>query len=60
MHCSSSSEMMGNIELVPEVDVKLLKPLLSEEIVDQLLHKYMATLQVSNILIALLECKIYQ
>ncbi|XP_077347999.1 exocyst complex component 3 isoform X2 [Lithobates pipiens] len=44
-----SSEMMGNIELVPEVDVKLLKPLLTEEIVDQLLHKYMATLQ-SNII----------
>ncbi|KAM5158413.1 exocyst complex component 3 [Mantella aurantiaca] len=44
-----SSEMMGNLELVPEVDVKLLKPLLSEEIVDQLLHKYMATLQ-SNII----------
>lgn len=49
MHCSYSSEMMGNIELVPEVDVKLLNPLLSEEIVDQLLHTYMATLQVSNI-----------
>ncbi|XP_018429433.1 PREDICTED: exocyst complex component 3 [Nanorana parkeri] len=44
-----SSEMMGNIELIPEVDVALLKPLLSEEIVDQLLHKYMATLQ-SNII----------
>lgn len=41
-----SSEMMGNAELVPEVDLKSMKPLLSQDVVDQLLHKYMATLQV--------------
>ncbi|XP_072268037.1 exocyst complex component 3 isoform X2 [Pyxicephalus adspersus] len=44
-----SSEMMGNIDLVPEVDVTLLKPLLSVKIVDQLLDKYMATLQFNII-----------
>ncbi|XP_069814291.1 exocyst complex component 3 isoform X1 [Dendropsophus ebraccatus] len=44
-----SSEMMGNADLVPEVDVKTMKPLLSQDVVDQLLHKYMATLQ-SNII----------
>ncbi|KAM9307892.1 exocyst complex component 3 [Gastrophryne carolinensis] len=44
-----SSEMMGNIDLSPEVDVKSMQPLLSQEIVDQLLHKYMATVQ-SNII----------
>ncbi|XP_056376822.1 exocyst complex component 3 [Hyla sarda] len=44
-----SSEMMGNVDLIPEVDVKTMKPLLSQDIVDQLLHKYMATLQ-SNII----------
>ncbi|CAJ0932463.1 unnamed protein product [Ranitomeya imitator] len=45
----NSSEMMGNVDLIPEVDVKTMKPLLSQDVVDQLLHKYMATLQ-SNII----------
>ncbi|CAH2283730.1 exocyst complex component 3 [Pelobates cultripes] len=44
-----SSDMMGNIDLVPEVDVKSVRPLLSQEVVDQLLHMYMATLR-SNII----------
>ncbi|XP_068092751.1 exocyst complex component 3 [Hyperolius riggenbachi] len=44
-----SSEMMGNAELLPEVDIKSMKPLLSQDVVDQLLHMYMATLQ-SNII----------
>ncbi|KAE8597429.1 hypothetical protein XENTR_v10016470 [Xenopus tropicalis] len=44
-----SVEMMGNPELIPEINVKSLKPLLSQDIVDQLLHKYMATLR-SNII----------
>ncbi|KAM4705810.1 exocyst complex component 3 [Rhinophrynus dorsalis] len=44
-----SVEMMGNPELIPEVNVKSMKPLLSQEVVDQLLHTYMATLR-SNII----------
>ncbi|XP_075068950.1 exocyst complex component 3 [Mixophyes fleayi] len=44
-----SSEMMGNVDLIPEVDVKSMSPLLSQKVVDQLLHTYMATLQ-SNII----------
>ncbi|MEE6508312.1 hypothetical protein FKM82_020344 [Ascaphus truei] len=38
-----SSEMMGNKDLAPEVDVKSMTPLLSREVVDQLLHVYMST-----------------
>ncbi|XP_044309193.1 exocyst complex component 3 isoform X1 [Varanus komodoensis] len=44
-----SVEMMGNPELAPEVDVNSLKPLLSEEVVNELLGKYMSTL-TSNII----------
>ncbi|XP_063778865.1 exocyst complex component 3 [Pseudophryne corroboree] len=44
-----SSEMMRNAELIPEVDLKSMSPLLSQKVVDQLLHTYMATLQ-SNII----------
>ncbi|XP_053570369.1 exocyst complex component 3 isoform X2 [Bombina bombina] len=44
-----SSDMMGNIDLIPEVDVKSMKPLLSQEVVDRLLQKYMATFK-SNII----------
>jgi len=40
--------MMGNSELSPEVDVNSLNPLLSQNVVDQLLSKYMSTLTVSN------------
>lgn len=40
--------MMGNSELSPEVDVNLLDALISQNVVDQLLSKYMSTLTVSN------------
>lgn len=40
--------MMGNSELSPEVDVNSLNPLISQNVVDQLLSKYMSTLTVSN------------
>ncbi|NXA09907.1 EXOC3 protein, partial [Sapayoa aenigma] len=41
--------MMGNAELSPEVDVNSLDPLISQNVVDQLLSKYMSTL-TSNII----------
>ncbi|XP_019395577.1 PREDICTED: exocyst complex component 3 [Crocodylus porosus] len=44
-----SEEMMGNLELAPEVDVNCLTPLISQPAVDQLLSKYMSTL-TSNII----------
>ncbi|XP_033025311.1 exocyst complex component 3 [Lacerta agilis] len=44
-----SIEMMGNPELAPEVDVNTLQPLLSQEVVDELLSTYMSTL-TSNII----------
>ncbi|NXX54972.1 EXOC3 protein, partial [Scopus umbretta] len=44
-----STEMMGNSELSPEVDVNSLNPLISQNVVDQLLSKYMSTL-TSNII----------
>lgn len=40
-----SDDMMGSPELAPEVDVNSLQPLLSQDVVDQLLTKYMKTLQ---------------
>lgn len=43
-----SAEMMGNSELAPEVDVNSLDALISQNVVDQLLSKYMSTLTVSN------------
>lgn len=43
-----STEMMGNSELSPEVDVNSLNLLISQDVVDQLLSKYMSTLTVSN------------
>lgn len=39
---------MGNSELSPEVDVNSLDALISQNVVDQLLSKYMSTLTVSN------------
>ncbi|XP_054847999.1 exocyst complex component 3 [Eublepharis macularius] len=44
-----SEEMMGNPELTPEVDVNSLQPLLSQNVVDDLLNTYMSTL-TSNII----------
>ncbi|XP_030060877.1 exocyst complex component 3 [Microcaecilia unicolor] len=44
-----SAEMMGNPELAPEVDVNSLQPLLSNDVINQLLSKYMSTL-TSNII----------
>jgi hypothetical protein len=41
--------MMGNVELAPEVDVSALEPLLSPNIVSELLDTYMSTLTVSRI-----------
>jgi len=43
-----STEMMGNSELSPEVDANSLDLLLSQNVVDQLLSKYMSTLTVSS------------
>uniref|UniRef100_A0A4W3KK81 Exocyst complex component 3 n=2 Tax=Callorhinchus milii TaxID=7868 RepID=A0A4W3KK81_CALMI len=44
-----SPEMMRHPDLVPEVDVSTLQPLLSSEVINQLLGKYMTTL-TSNII----------
>lgn len=40
--------MMGNVELAPEVDVSSLEPLLSPNVVSELLDTYMSTLTVSR------------
>ncbi|XP_034513013.1 exocyst complex component 3 isoform X2 [Ailuropoda melanoleuca] len=45
----TSAEMMGNMELAPEVDVSILEPLLSPDVVSELLDTYMSTL-TSNII----------
>ncbi|XP_066099164.1 exocyst complex component 3 [Saccopteryx bilineata] len=45
----TSTEMMGNVELAPEVDVSTLEPLLSPNVVSGLLDTYMSTL-TSNII----------
>lgn len=45
----TSTEMMGNVELAPEVDVSTLDPLLSPNVVSRLLDTYMSTL-TSNII----------
>lgn len=39
---------MGNVELAPEVDVSALEPLLSPDVVSELLDTYMSTLTVSG------------
>ncbi|XP_058536007.1 exocyst complex component 3 isoform X2 [Ochotona princeps] len=44
-----NAEMMGNPELAPEVDVHTLQPLLSPDVVSELLDTYMSTL-TSNII----------
>ncbi|XP_060103776.1 exocyst complex component 3 [Heteronotia binoei] len=44
-----SEEMMGNPELAPEVDVHSLQPLLSQDVVDDLLNTYMSTLTTNII-----------
>uniref|UniRef100_A0A671DPR4 Exocyst complex component 3 n=1 Tax=Rhinolophus ferrumequinum TaxID=59479 RepID=A0A671DPR4_RHIFE len=43
------TEMMGNVDLAPEVDVIALEPLLSPNVVSELLDTYMSTL-TSNII----------
>lgn len=40
--------MMGNVDLAPEVDVIALEPLLSPNVVSELLDTYMSTLTVSR------------
>ncbi|XP_026558141.1 exocyst complex component 3 isoform X2 [Pseudonaja textilis] len=44
-----SEEMMGNLELAPELEVNFLQPLLSQDVVNELLSTYMSTL-TSNII----------
>ncbi|KAK2117430.1 Exocyst complex component 3 [Saguinus oedipus] len=44
----TSTEMMRNVELAPEVDVGTLEPLLSPHVVSELLDTYMSTLTVSK------------
>ncbi|XP_041040120.1 exocyst complex component 3 isoform X1 [Carcharodon carcharias] len=44
-----SADMMGHPDLAPEVDVKTLEPLLSNDVANMLLSKYMTTL-TSNII----------
>lgn len=46
--CARSAEMMGNAELAPDVDVGALEPLLSPDVVAELLDTYMSTLTVSG------------
>lgn len=41
-----SEEMMGNLELAPELEVNFLQPLLSQDVVNELLSTYMSTLTV--------------
>ncbi|XP_074135304.1 LOW QUALITY PROTEIN: exocyst complex component 3 [Sminthopsis crassicaudata] len=45
----TSAEMMGNLELAPEVDINTLQPLISQNVVSDLLDTYMSTL-TSNII----------
>ncbi|XP_037385728.1 exocyst complex component 3 [Talpa occidentalis] len=45
----TSTEMMGNVELAPEVDVGTLEPLLAPNVISKLLDTYMSTL-TSNII----------
>ncbi|XP_010341378.3 exocyst complex component 3 [Saimiri boliviensis] len=45
----TSTEMMRNVELAPEVDIGTLEPLLSPHVVSELLDTYMSTL-TSNII----------
>ncbi|KAK9396641.1 Exocyst complex component 3 [Crotalus adamanteus] len=44
-----SEEMMGNLELAPELEMNFLQPLLSQDVVNELLSTYMSTL-TSNII----------
>lgn len=44
----SSSEMMGHPDLLPEVDVSSLGPLISPELVDQTERRYVVKLKVSE------------
>lgn len=43
----SSEEMMGHPELLTEYDINLMDPLLPQEVVDELLSKYLQTFTVS-------------
>lgn len=47
---------MGNMELAPEVDVSTLEPLLSPDVVSELLDTYMSTLTVSRAVCAQPRC----
>lgn len=46
--CSLSSEMMGDPELVPELDIKDLGPLISQEGLEQLQNKYVQKVRVRH------------
>lgn len=45
---SSSPEMMGHPDLLPEVDVSALDPLMSSELVDQTEKRYVMKVKVSE------------
>lgn len=54
--CSLSSEMMGDPDLEPELDVKDLGPLISQEGLEQLQNKYVQKVRVRSYLMFTLFC----
>uniref|UniRef100_A0A8C3SR91 Exocyst complex component 3 like 1 n=1 Tax=Chelydra serpentina TaxID=8475 RepID=A0A8C3SR91_CHESE len=49
LHVYHSPEMMGHPDLLPEVDVSTLGPLVSPEVVEQLERKYVGKVKVSDV-----------
>uniref|UniRef100_A0A8C8SCC3 Exocyst complex component 3 like 1 n=1 Tax=Pelusios castaneus TaxID=367368 RepID=A0A8C8SCC3_9SAUR len=49
LHVYHSPEMMGHPDLLPEVDVSMLGPLVSPEVVDQMEKKYVGKVKVSDV-----------
>uniref|UniRef100_A0A674JIT5 Uncharacterized protein n=1 Tax=Terrapene triunguis TaxID=2587831 RepID=A0A674JIT5_9SAUR len=49
LHVYQSPEMMGHPDLLPEVDVSTLAPLVSPEVVEQMERKYVGKVKVSDV-----------
>uniref|UniRef100_A0A8C0G7W3 Exocyst complex component 3 like 1 n=1 Tax=Chelonoidis abingdonii TaxID=106734 RepID=A0A8C0G7W3_CHEAB len=49
LHVYQSPEMMGHPDLLPEVDVSILGPLVSPEVVEQMERKYVGKVKVSDV-----------